>query len=86
LKKLARQLPSSISTAFQGNAAAFSNSLNGLGPAAHCRGPRHLYRPRVLYENFIHRSRFFRACRPPVSGLITLLLFHEELNIMATSA
>jgi len=38
----------------------------------------------ILYENFVHRSRFFpRSLRPASAPLLALLLFHTELSIIA---
>jgi HAE1 family hydrophobic/amphiphilic exporter-1 len=82
IEKLARQLPSSISTAFQGNAAAFSSSLNGLGVLLLVAILVIYIVLGVLYENFVHPITILSGLPAASFGaLITLLLFHEELNI-----
>jgi HAE1 family hydrophobic/amphiphilic exporter-1 len=82
IEKLARQLPSSISTAFQGNAAAFSKSLNGLGVLLLVAILVIYIVLGVLYENFIHPITILSGLPAASFGaLITLVLFRQELNI-----
>ena len=83
IQDLARQeLPSTISTAFQGTAAAFANSLNGLGLLLIVAVLVIYIVLGVLYEDFIHPITILSGLPSASFGaLVTLVLFKEELNI-----
>ena len=78
-----RELPASISTAFQGSAQAFASSLTGLGLLLIVAVLVIYIVLGVLYEDFIHPITILSGL--PAAGfgaLFTLLIFREELNIM----
>ena len=78
-----RELPASISTAFQGSAQAFTSSLAGLGLLLIVAVLVIYIVLGVLYEDFIHPITILSGL--PAAGfgaLFTLLIFREELNIM----
>ena len=80
---LAREvLPDSISTTFQGTAAAFASSLRGMGILLALAVLVIYIVLGILYESFIHPITILSGL--PSAGLgalATLLLFHDELNI-----
>jgi hydrophobe/amphiphile efflux-1 (HAE1) family protein len=78
-----RELPASISTAFQGSAQAFTSSLTGLGLLLIVAVLVIYIVLGVLYEDFIHPITILSGL--PAAGfgaLFTLFIFREELNIM----
>ncbi|MCX6953400.1 MAG: efflux RND transporter permease subunit, partial [Verrucomicrobia bacterium] len=83
IETLARaHLPSTISTAYQGAAAAFTNSLNGLGLLLIVAVLVIYIVLGILYENFIHPITILSGLPSASFGaLLTLMLFKEELNI-----
>ncbi|MEO8052077.1 MAG: efflux RND transporter permease subunit [Acidobacteriota bacterium] len=75
-------LPDTISTTFQGTAAAFQDSLRGMGLLLALAVLVIYMVLGILYESFIHPITILSGL--PAAGLgalATLLLFHEELNI-----
>ena len=83
VQALARQtLPDSISTTFQGTAAAFQSSLRGMGLLLALAVLVIYMVLGILYESFIHPITILSGL--PSAGLgalATLLIFHDELNI-----
>ena len=77
-----RELPSTVSTAFQGTAAAFTSALKGLGVLLIVAILVIYLVLGILYENFIHPITILSGLPSASFGaLLTLLVFHEELNI-----
>jgi HAE1 family hydrophobic/amphiphilic exporter-1 len=75
-------LPASVRTIFQGTAAAFQNSLTGLGLLLVMAILVIYMVLGILYESFIHPLTILSGL--PSAGLgalVTLLIFHNELNI-----
>jgi HAE1 family hydrophobic/amphiphilic exporter-1 len=75
-------LPDSISTTFQGTAAAFQSSLRGMGLLLGLAVLVIYMVLGILYESFIHPITILSGL--PSAGLgalATLLIFHDELNI-----
>ncbi len=75
-------LPSSVSTSFQGAAAAFQSSLQGMGLLLALAILVIYMVLGILYESFIHPITILSGL--PSAGLgalATLLIFHDELNI-----
>jgi HAE1 family hydrophobic/amphiphilic exporter-1 len=75
-------LPDSISTSFQGTAAAFESSLKGMNLLLFLAILVIYMVLGILYESFIHPITILSGL--PSAGLgalATLLLFHDELNI-----
>jgi HAE1 family hydrophobic/amphiphilic exporter-1 len=85
VEKLAREtLPPAISTSFQGTAQAFQSSLQGMWLLLLMAILVIYIVLGILYESFIHPLTILSGL--PAAGfgaLITLLLFHKELNIYA---
>ncbi len=83
INKLAStELPADISSTFQGTAAAFTSSLNGLGLLLIVAVLVIYIVLGVLYEDFVHPATILSGLPSASFGaLVTLLLFHEELNI-----
>ena len=83
VQALAREaLPDSITTNFQGTAAAFQSSLRGMGLLLALAVLVIYMVLGILYESFIHPITILSGL--PSAGLgalATLLIFHEELNI-----
>ena len=76
------QLPVGVSSAFQGTAAAFTSSLQGLGLLLLVAVLVIYLVLGVLYEDFVHPITILSGLPAATFGaLITLLIFHEELNI-----
>ncbi|HEX9024628.1 MAG TPA: efflux RND transporter permease subunit [Geobacteraceae bacterium] len=83
-KLAARTLPATISTSFQGTAQAFQASLQGLWLLLLMAILVIYIVLGILYESFIHPITILSGL--PAAGfgaLITLMLFHKELNIYA---
>ena len=83
LAQLAREnLPADVTTSFQGTAAAFEQSLKGMG-VLFVMAVLVIYLVLgILYESFIHPITILSGL--PSAGLgalATLLLFHDELNL-----
>jgi hydrophobic/amphiphilic exporter-1 (mainly G- bacteria), HAE1 family len=75
-------LPDSVSTSFQGVAAAFQSSLQGMGLLLVLAVLVIYMVLGILYESFIHPITILSGL--PSAGLgalATLLIFHDELNI-----
>jgi hydrophobic/amphiphilic exporter-1 (mainly G- bacteria), HAE1 family len=75
-------LPATIRTSFQGVAAAFQSSLQGMGILLAMAILVIYMVLGILYESFIHPLTILSGL--PSAGLgalITLLVFHDELNI-----
>jgi HAE1 family hydrophobic/amphiphilic exporter-1 len=75
-------LPETMNFSFQGTAEAFQNSLRGLGMLLLIAILVIYLVLGVLYESFIHPITILSGL--PSAGLgalITLLLFHEDLNL-----
>jgi HAE1 family hydrophobic/amphiphilic exporter-1 len=85
VEKLARAtLPPSVSTSFQGSAQAFQSSMQGLWVLLVMAVLVIYIVLGILYESFIHPLTILSGL--PAAGfgaLITLLLFHKDLNIYA---
>jgi len=83
--KLAREtLPPTISTSFQGTAQAFQSSMKGLWLLLIMALLVIYIVLGILYESFIHPLTILSGL--PAAGfgaLVTLMLFHKELNIYA---
>ncbi|MSV34084.1 MAG: efflux RND transporter permease subunit [Bryobacterales bacterium] len=83
VQELAREtLPDSVSTKFQGTAAAFQASLRGMGVLLVLAVLVIYLVLGILYESFIHPITILSGL--PSAGLgalATLYLFHNELNI-----
>ena len=75
-------LPANMSTSFQGTAAAFQSSLQGMGLLLVMAILVIYMVLGILYESFIHPLTILSGL--PSAGLgalATLLIFHDELNI-----
>ncbi len=85
VEQLARQtLPATVSGTFQGTAEAFQESMKGLGWILALAIFVIYVVLGILYESFIHPFTILSGL--PAAGfgaLVTLLLFHQELNIYA---
>ena len=85
VEKLAREtLPQTVSTSFQGAAQAFQSSMKGLWVLLIMALLVIYIVLGILYESFIHPLTILSGL--PAAGfgaLITLMLFHKELNIYA---
>ncbi len=83
IEKLATTaLPSTVSGKFQGTAAAFTSSLNGLGLLLLVAVTVIYLVLGMLYEDFIHPITILSGLPSASFGaLVTLLIFGQELNI-----
>ncbi len=83
ITELARTtLPATVNASFQGTAAAFTNSLNGLGALLLVAVLVIYLVLGILYEDFIHPITILSGLPSASFGaLVTLLLCGEELNI-----
>ena len=83
VQELARQtLPANITTVFQGTAAAFQSSLQGMGLLLALAILVIYMVLGILYESFIHPITILSGLPSAALGaLLTLMLFHDELNI-----
>ncbi len=83
VEEMAREnLPATIRTSFQGVAAAFQSSLQGMGILLAMAILVIYMVLGILYESFIHPLTILSGL--PSAGLgalVTLLVFHDELNI-----
>ncbi|MES1167629.1 MAG: efflux RND transporter permease subunit, partial [Oleiharenicola lentus] len=79
----AAELPATLNGTFQGTAAAFTNSLQGLGIMLIIAVLTIYLVLGVLYEDFIHPITILSGLPAAIFGaLFTLWAFREELNIM----
>jgi len=75
-------LPPNIRTIFQGTAAAFQSSLKGMGLLLVMAILVIYLVLGILYESFIHPLTILSGLPSAGAGaLLTLLIFHDELNI-----
>ena len=75
-------LPATLGTSFQGTAQAFQASLKGLGMLVVAAVVVIYLVLGILYESFIHPITILSGLPAAgVGALLTLLLFHEELNL-----
>ncbi len=84
IQKVQRELnlPATLSTSFQGTAQAFQASMQGLGLLVLAAILVIYLVLGMLYESFIHPLTILSGLPSAgVGALLTLLLFHEELNI-----
>jgi HAE1 family hydrophobic/amphiphilic exporter-1 len=83
-KVAAKTLPSTISTSFQGAAQAFQSSMEGLGLLLIMAILVIYIILGILYESFIHPLTILSGLPSAGFGaLLTLLIFHIDLNIYA---
>ena len=85
VEQLAREtLPGTVSGSFQGTAQAFQDSLRGLGWILALAIFVIYVVLGILYESFIHPITILSGLPSAGFGaLLTLLLFHQDLNIYA---
>ena len=83
IEKIAREiLPATISGTFQGTAAAFTSSLQGLGLTLIIAVLVIYLVLGILYEDFVHPITILSGLPAATFGaLVTLLAFGEELNM-----
>jgi hydrophobe/amphiphile efflux-1 (HAE1) family protein len=83
IERIARDImPPTINGTFQGTAAAFTNSLRGLGWTLLIAVLVIYLVLGVLYEDFVHPITILSGLPSATFGaLVTLLLFKQELNI-----
>jgi HAE1 family hydrophobic/amphiphilic exporter-1 len=83
IEKAARDvLPQTVSGSFQGTAAAFANSLKGLGFMLLVAVLVIYLVLGVLYEDFVHPLTILSGLPAATFGAVaTLILFNQELNI-----
>jgi HAE1 family hydrophobic/amphiphilic exporter-1 len=83
IARLARtDLPTTVNSTFQGTAAAFTSSLQGLGVLLIIAVLVIYIVLGVLYEDFVHPMTILSGLPAATFGaLITLLVFGQELNI-----
>ncbi|HEV3332251.1 MAG TPA: efflux RND transporter permease subunit [Bryobacteraceae bacterium] len=83
IEQVAREtLPDNVTTSFQGTAAAFQDSLKGMGVLLLMAVLVIYLVLGILYESFIHPLTILSGL--PSAGLgalATLLIFHDELNL-----
>jgi HAE1 family hydrophobic/amphiphilic exporter-1 len=85
VKRISREvLPPTISTSFQGTAQAFESSIRGLGLLLAAAILVIYLVLGILYESFIHPLTILSGLPSAGFGaLITLMLFHYDLNLYA---
>jgi HAE1 family hydrophobic/amphiphilic exporter-1 len=77
-------IPATISTSFQGTAQAFQTSLQGLGLLLIMAILVIYIVLGILYESFIHPLTILSGLPSAgVGALLTLMIFHHDLNIYA---
>ena len=83
IEKIAREiLPTTVSGTFQGTAAAFTSSLQGLGLTLIIAVLVIYLVLGILYEDFVHPITILSGLPAATFGaLVTLLAFGEELNM-----
>ena len=83
-KEAQQMLPSTISTSFQGTAQAFQSSVSGLGLLLAMAILVIYIVLGILYESFIHPLTILSGLPSAgVGALLTLLIFHIDLNLYA---
>jgi len=83
-KVAAATIPATISTSFQGTAQAFESSMRGLGFLLLMAILVIYIVLGILYESFIHPMTILSGLPSAGFGaLVTLLIFHQDLNIYA---
>ena len=76
------RLPATLTTTFQGTAQAFQASVKGLGLLLLAAVLVIYLLLGILYESFIHPLTILSGLPSAAMGaLLTLLIFHEELNL-----
>jgi HAE1 family hydrophobic/amphiphilic exporter-1 len=76
------RLPATLSTSFQGTVQAFQRSLQGLGLLLLAAVLVIYLILGILYESFIHPLTILSGLPSAgVGALLTLLIFHQELNL-----
>src|SRR5437762_1895334 len=84
IRKVERELrmPATLTTSFQGTAQAFQASVKGLGLLLLAAVLVIYLILGILYESFIHPLTILSGLPSAgVGALLTLLIFHEELNL-----
>jgi len=84
VRNLERELrmPATLTTSFQGTAQAFQSSVKGLGLLLLAAVLVIYLILGILYESFIHPLTILSGLPSAgVGALLTLLIFHEELNL-----
>ncbi len=83
IEKIAREmLPATVSGTFQGTAAAFTSSLQGLGLTLLIAVLVIYLVLGILYEDFVHPVTILSGLPAATFGaLVTLLIFGQELNM-----
>ena len=84
IQKLGRDLglPATLSTSFQGTAQAFQQSFKGLGLLLLAAVVVIYLILGILYESFVHPLTILSGLPSAgVGALLTLILFHQELNL-----
>ena len=83
IEKIAREvMPATVSGTFQGTAAAFTSSLNGLGLTLLIAVLVIYLVLGILYEDFVHPITILSGLPAATFGaLVTLLIFGQELNM-----
>jgi hydrophobic/amphiphilic exporter-1 (mainly G- bacteria), HAE1 family len=84
IRKLERELrmPATLTTTFQGTAQAFQSSFKGLGLLLLAAILVIYLILGILYESFIHPLTILSGLPSAgVGALLTLLIFHQELNL-----
>jgi HAE1 family hydrophobic/amphiphilic exporter-1 len=80
----AKNAPATISTSFQGTAQAFQSSMQGLGLLLLMAVLVIYIVLGVLYESFVHPLTILSGLPSAgVGALVTLMIFHIDLNIYA---
>ena len=76
------RLPATLTTTFQGTAQAFQSSVKGLGLLLLAAVLVIYLILGILYESFVHPLTILSGLPSAAMGaLLTLLIFHEELNL-----
>jgi HAE1 family hydrophobic/amphiphilic exporter-1 len=76
------RMPATLTTSFQGTAQAFQSSVKGLGLLLLAAVLVIYLILGILYESFIHPLTILSGLPSAgVGALVTLLIFHEELNL-----
>ena len=84
VQRIGRTLPGTISGTFQGSAQAFQSSLKGMGLLLALAVLVIYIVLGILYESFIHPITILSGLPSAgVGALLTLLIFHHDLNIYA---
>jgi len=82
IEEIARDLPATVTTSFQGVAQAFQSSLQGMGFLLVTAILVIYMVLGILYESFIHPITILSGLPSAGFGaLVTLMVFHNDLNI-----